>query len=136
MQPAEYNKETGLHRRMVSDCGKYEMGIYPVMYGFRIRAGMVGDYFCLVDYCAGNDGTMVNLLYNIMFNMIKGRAAEGEYPFRNLPYQSVKPMLSDPECLQGLVALTDEYPVDTIIKITSEELYSYRMKTFSEVWAN
>lgn len=40
---------------MVSDTGKWELGLVPMLFGVRVRAGLNGADWCEIDYCAGAD---------------------------------------------------------------------------------
>lgn len=42
-------------RRFVSENGRWELGITPVLFGVRIRAGLANNEWCVVDYCAGDN---------------------------------------------------------------------------------
>ena len=44
-----------LSPRWVSENGVWEIGVFPVMFGKRVRAGLVNAPDCVVDYCAGAD---------------------------------------------------------------------------------
>ena len=133
MKDSPYDKSTGLHKRKVSNCGKYEMGIYPVMFGFRIRAGIVDDGYCPVDYCGGDDLTLINLIYHCILAIIENRSANGEDPFKDLPVQSSKPMNNDFECLFKLIKISQTCPTDETTSISAEDLQSYKTKSFQEV---
>jgi len=41
--------------RYVSEQGKWEIGLFPVMFGVRVRMGPVNAPYCSIDYCAGAD---------------------------------------------------------------------------------
>ena len=47
--PAEDTED--IYQRLVSEDGKIEMGIYPVIFGYRVRAGYVGSMICQLDWC-------------------------------------------------------------------------------------
>lgn len=98
---AEDNEEINLYQRMVSDCGKVEIGIYPVMFGYRVRAGFVNDVAFFVDWCAGDDQTQIELLYAILKNIL-----ESGYDLRKLPPVSkIKPFYNDAEFLKLIESL-------------------------------
>lgn len=88
---AEDNVEAGLYQRMISDDNKIEMGIYPVLFGYRIRAGYVGDCAYHIDWCAGNDQKIITLLYSILKNIL-----ESGFDMKKLPGSSaIKPFYND-----------------------------------------
>lgn len=41
--------------RHVSEDGKWQLYIYPVLFGFRVRVGRVGEGVDLIDYCCRDD---------------------------------------------------------------------------------
>lgn len=111
-------------------CGEIEVGLYPVMYGgWRIRAGVIGQGYCEVDYCAGSKSEDVKQLFSIIIGIITRlktnqdrlneklkkeniqirillRTEDIVGVLRALPKQKVKPMFNDPECLLELIKLT------------------------------
>jgi hypothetical protein len=132
MKDAPFDKNSGLYKRKTSSDGVYEIGIYPVIFGFRIRAGFVGRMWCELDYCAGADLTMINLLYNIVVTIMSKRIEQNENPFAGFPKQDVKPMINDPECLQKMMELFKDYKIEEAVTITNEDLQSFRNGSFKE----
>jgi len=129
---APYNTHSCLHKMKVSKDGKYEIGIYVVMYGFRIRAGYAGKLWVELDYCAGSDLVMVNLLYHAILTLLTDRISKGENPFKDLPIQDVKPMINDPECLAKLLEVIKDCHIADVTQITAAELQGYRTKSLEE----
>lgn len=77
--------------RLVSEDGRIEMGVYPVIFGFRIRAGFVGSSTCEVDWCCGNDQKFLEIAYDLLKKLL-----ERGYSFqRILPTSHVKPIFND-----------------------------------------
>lgn len=75
---------------IISD-NKIEMGIHRVMYGYRIRAGYVGDGWVSWDWCCGSNNFLVSLTYGIARTLL----TEG-VNFRDVPSHSrVKPWNKD-----------------------------------------
>ena len=73
------------------------MGVYRVMYGWRVRAGFVRDInrFCILDWCGGGVWKDVERLYSIC-RAILLQAREDTDCFRGLPTVSlVKPFFRD-----------------------------------------
>jgi hypothetical protein len=88
MKSAEDND---LYQRLVSEDGKIEMGIYPVIFGYRVRAGYAGQMSYELDWCGGDDQTQVELLYSIMKNIL-----EKNNSFKGVPMNStIKPFYND-----------------------------------------
>jgi len=52
--PADPDLTKQLDPRWVSDCGTWEVGLYRVMFGYKVRAGRVDDnYCCVIDFNVG-----------------------------------------------------------------------------------
>lgn len=99
--PAPDHHENQIFQRLVSEDGKIEMGIYPVMFGFRVRAGYVGDYGVLMDWCGGANQGQVELLYSIAKNILEHRGS-----FTGVPERSdIKPFFNDPAFLEKIYSL-------------------------------
>lgn len=74
------------------------MGIYPVMYGYRIRAGYYNLNFYELDWCAGNEIEHINILYSMCYYCLSKRSVND--PFINLPATSIrKPYYNDEDFL-------------------------------------
>jgi hypothetical protein len=53
--------------RFVSENERWEVGLVPVLFGVRVRAGLVGSDWVNVDYCAGDNPTFaLELLATIL----------------------------------------------------------------------
>lgn len=95
-------KNPGLEFRLVSTCKRVEMGVYPVIFGARIRAGFVGTGVCEIDWCMGNDSGVATAFYHILKGYIE-TFEQGENPFENLPGLSkVKPVWNDEDFMQQI----------------------------------
>ena len=91
-----------------------EVGVYPVLFGYRIRAGVIGDGGVWLDYCAGNDLKEVENIYSLVISIMNNRIDEFNsmpgkldrerafYTFNDFPRQQVKPMFNDFECFMKL----------------------------------
>lgn len=89
--------------RFVSEDGSCEVGLTPMLFGVRVRAGMVGASGVDIDYCAGADlGFQVQLL-DVIKRIIEtfpiGTAMEEIAP--QLPTYKRRPISEDP-CWQEL----------------------------------
>lgn len=95
--------------RRLSENDVWEMGIYPVMFGFRVRVGLAGDPLGYTfDYCAGDDvGFVIQLYVTVMALMeaLPETITENQL-LRLIPSYQVRPIDRDPcwEALQALVA--------------------------------
>ena len=78
------------------------MGIYPVMFGYRVRAGYVSGMGFELDWCGGADQGQVELLYSIAKNILESKGS-----FEGIPERSnIKPFFNDQEfvnCVGSLV---------------------------------
>ena len=57
--------ETMMTNRLVSENGLVEMGVYRVLYGYRVKAGFVGDAGSVLDWCGGGNWKDVERLYSL-----------------------------------------------------------------------
>lgn len=100
-----------------------EIGVAPMIYGYRIRANILGEGSCWIDYCAGSDVKEVENIYSLVISIMNKRMDEfnpGSLPeqlgisndivirqrashtFKDFPRQNVKPMFNDFECFMKL----------------------------------
>lgn len=87
----EDNDDLELFQRLVSEDGKIEMGIHPVIFGYRVRAGYVGNMIYELDWCGGDDQEQLELLYSIMKNILENKGS-----FVGVPVVSeIKPFFND-----------------------------------------
>ena len=88
-----------------------EVGVYPVLFGYRIRAGIIGDGAGCIDYCAGNDLKEVENIYSLVISIMNKLMDEGIFlgvrdaAYHIFPRQQVKPMFNDFECFMKLSEL-------------------------------
>lgn len=125
MKRAPDSIERMLFFRHVSDDGQTEMGVYAVMFGFRIRAARI-DGQPEVDLCAGDDQDEVNRIFAAVASCI-----DNGIDLRSLPKQARKPMRNDPECMAELLKLAGPHePIETtpigIIKAIALHLVGIR----------
>ncbi len=95
---AEDDVENQMMFRKVSEDGKIEVAIHPVIFGFRVVAGYVGSQCYSLNYCAGNEQGYIELIYSMVIVALE--VANGN--FKVFPHQNVKPMFNDPECFRAL----------------------------------
>jgi len=125
MKQAEDNIEEQIYQRLVSEDGKIEMGIYPVMFGYRVRAGYIGSMFCELDWCGGDDQAQLEILYSIAKNII-----EHNNSFEGVPTNSIiKPFYKDAEFVKKINSLVTQ-PLE-IIKL--KPIILDRQKTFNNL---
>jgi hypothetical protein len=91
-----------------------EIGIAPMMYGYRIRTSIVGENTCWIDYCAGPDQKEAENIYSLVISIMNKRMDEfigtdtrdlAYYIFNDFPKQNRKPMVNDMECFMKLCEL-------------------------------
>ena len=97
---AELNE--GFIFREVSENGLIEIGIYPVMYGFRVKAGFTKNDYYHIDWCCGNDQFFIERIYSILKDILSKRE-ENYYCFKNiLTHSEIKPLFNDKYFLKWL----------------------------------
>jgi hypothetical protein len=67
------NVENAMFFRHETEDGQWEVGLHPVMFGVRIRAGRVGYGCCLADICLGNNQWMASVIFSIVCAIIEER---------------------------------------------------------------
>jgi hypothetical protein len=132
MIDAPNHLENQMFRRKVSEDGKYEIGIYPVMFGFRVRAGKVGDGYCHIDYCCQTDLSLIGLVYSCVAAIMQEHIEAGKPVFANFPVPENK-LYNDGVAIAELVKLATESIYLKRIVITKEELKSYREELFQNL---
>lgn len=109
LKPAPYDPITMLVHRLVSENELVEMGVYRVLYGFRVRAGFVGDAGPVLDWCGGGNWKDVERLYSICKAVLLQRE-ESKSCFRDLPpWSMVKPFYKDPNFLETVMEKAGDF---------------------------
>lgn len=94
--------QTGIIDRVVSETGLVEVGVYPVLFGYRIRAGYVGDPMCIIDWCCGDSSKMLHSHYVALLLILRRREESGGC-FHGIPRTSaIKPCWKDKEFCNDL----------------------------------
>lgn len=107
--PAEDNIEEMLTNRLVSEKGLVEVGVYRVLYGFRVRAGFVGEMGATLDWCAGGEWLNVERLYSLCVAILSTRE-ENRSCFDGLPrFSSIKPFFNDEEFVRIIGELAGDF---------------------------
>jgi hypothetical protein len=108
--------------RQVGTLPKIEIGVYPVMFGYRIRVGIVGSWAVELDYCAGAQQEDVENIYSLTLAVLNNNM-DGLQPtdrirdiFEGFPRQDVKPMFNDPECFNELTKVAGKNVVKVELK--------------------
>lgn len=124
--------ENGMFRRKVSEDGKYEIGIHPVLFGFRIRAGEVGSQVYMLDYCCQRDITLLELTYNCVSAAMQMHIAENKPVFNGFPIPADK-YYRDIDCISKLIKMISNKNLPKYILIREKELQSYRSQLLSSL---
>lgn len=95
--------------RLVSAGGRWELGLWPVLFGVRVRAGVVGEMTCAVDYCAGANVPDMLTLLHVVRRILEGFGEDvpAYVVERALPVQDLKPVFRDPVCWPALRRLAN-----------------------------
>lgn len=92
-KPAEPNRNF-IHRE-VSESGTVEIGVYPVMFGFRVRAGFINNDYVHIDWCCGNNQFVIERMYSVLKSIFSKRE-EDAYCFKGLlSHSEIKPFFKD-----------------------------------------
>jgi hypothetical protein len=97
--------DDGFVFHMVSECDNLVIGVYPVIFGFRVRAGFKNDYSYGIDYCCGNSKGDVELIFSVVKNIIEQRS---ENPFAGFPRQDMKPFMKNKTEFKQLIGMIDK----------------------------
>lgn len=95
--------------KFVTEDGRWEAGLCPVMYGVRVRAGPANSGTCAVDYCAGPDRLFQYQLLDTIIQILETFSSSvTEREIQDiLPSYERKPINQDP-CWPKLQALRDK----------------------------
>lgn len=101
--PSEPDEKNLITHRLVSENGVAWMGIFPVFFGYRVRAGLCSDRWGVrLDWCGGGKWPMVQLLYSLTAAILR-RRPEDEHCFDGLPGSSaIKPYYRDEAFVEAL----------------------------------
>ena len=93
--------------REVSESGRWELGVWRVLYGYRIRAGVVDNGVFAVDYCTGSDMNHVSEVLGLVRVILSSlpEDVEGDEVHALMPGFQVKPIHNDKACVPRLMAL-------------------------------
>lgn len=95
--------------KLVSEGGEWELGLWSVMFGVRVRFGRTGACGVELDYCAGADPLFQMELLNavhIILQEIPETVTESELR-RIFPDFHIKPINLDPYCWTELQRMRD-----------------------------
>jgi hypothetical protein len=102
--------------RQISENNLIEMGVYRVMFGWRVRAGFCGNFFCELDWCAGGNWKDVERLYSLCQAILLKRE-ENDACFEGLPmFSNKKPFFNDLEFLEIVAKEAGEFTLISLDK--------------------
>ena len=105
------SNENLLYRHVTPD-QRVELGIYPVMYGFRVRAGWNGSVCCQWDWCCGAEDPVIREGFSIAKKLLWERR-DDENPFFGIPtYSEIKPYPKDPKFSIAIRSLAGQFEID------------------------
>lgn len=113
------------YERLVSEDGTIEIGIYPVMFGYRVRAGFIGGFSTELDWCGGDNQTQVELLYSIAKSILESQGNFNGMP----PFSKIKPFFKDEEFIDKVYSLLKKQLEPIIL----EPLSTYREQMFKNL---
>jgi hypothetical protein len=103
-------------RKFESTNHTWEWGLTPMLFGVRVRAGLVGSMACEVDYCCG-PGSDEQMLWLGFLSGLMLQLPESITPAeltKLLPRQTVKPLSLDKECQEKLFKLAEHLAANSI----------------------
>jgi hypothetical protein len=85
--------------------GKVIMGLWPVLFGWRIRAGFKGQMYYQIDWCCGDDVTVIWATYEMMRCLL-----ENGTDINTLrPHSNIKPWPKDNDFGNWLIDQVKQY---------------------------
>ncbi len=97
--PAQPN-EVYQERRWLSEGGRWEAGLQPMMFGVRVQVSLVGSCGPTLNYCAGPDPFQIMVLMGTVLAALEpfDEATTEREMERAFPDYTVKPIFFDPVC--------------------------------------
>lgn len=83
-------------------CENVEIGVYPVLYGYRVQAGYINTGCYELDYCCGAEQKNVDLIFSIVKTILE----KNDLNFKIFPFQNIKPVFNDAKCFSKLLELS------------------------------
>lgn len=121
--------DEGLLFKSVSECGRIEIGVYPVLFGFRIRAGFAGNMWYGIDYCCGSEQEDVEFIYTMTRNILEQQEFSQDI-FKVFPYQERKPFFTDLENFDKFLRLIKAGP--DFIDIKLPDIYAAKREYLNQ----
>jgi hypothetical protein len=105
-EPAQQTENYDMYR-LVTPSGKWELGLWRVLFGVRVRFSQVGSCGCVLDYCAGDDALFqMELLEAVRTILKKVPEDTPQHVIQDMfPGYHIKPINRDPQCWPAIQAL-------------------------------
>jgi len=106
-----YYESGGLYD--VVEHGNYFIAKYKVIFGVRIRGGLIGDIWHDIDLCCGSEPYFIIAMHSLYSAILEKNIAEGLPPMTNLPPRTnIKPAFKDQFFLDWLTGLNKQLGED------------------------
>ena len=94
-------------RKFISTSGRWELGVCRMIYGARVRLGIAGESFCVLDYCGGNDPEVLENLLRLVMTILLTVPEELDHQrvAAIFPTYKIKPIVLDQQCWATLESL-------------------------------
>jgi len=124
------------HYYHVRENGKYGIGIYPVLFGFRVRIWEIDSPVCTNDLCFGDNSLNVSVGYTTIKKFIESGGNPNDIPFQERKPWTVDSIMSEDtdfnnwmiENVNSSKTTKEDYE-----DITQDMLMSYRTTEFQEI---
>lgn len=90
------------NHRYLSEDGKWELFVWPVMFGFRVRIAEVGKAYVLVDYCCTNNLELLSATLAVCLNKLEALNEINEKTLTEALPNSKDKLFRDDELLKFL----------------------------------
>jgi len=88
-----------------SEGGLIEIGLCPVIFGWRVRAGFSGRMYTEIDWCCGDDQVRVEYAFSAIKAILEKRSEDAN-SFDGVPqFSKIKPYFNDVDFLAYLTSL-------------------------------
>lgn len=102
MVKAADDLKNSLYHRHISQDGRIELGIHPVIFGYRVRAGFINSGMYELDWCGGDKQSDIELLFTVAKRILTDRT-----DFKGIPAHSkIKPFYKDSEFVTIITELS------------------------------
>jgi hypothetical protein len=109
--PANPNPDAGCVREWHSDTGVVSVGVFRVVFGWRVVAWFTGTDYFNVNWCCGADPHAAQTVMRLLMAILANRE-EGPDALADLPEMRVKPFYNDIAWLRAVLALEPDYKTD------------------------